>query len=193
MMHLKVRATPTTTATSSMSGRGRGGDDTGRAELITPPPPGGLLRTPMATLMERVTERRVILRSLETAAKERAAAAEAADPGVDREDAGKKSAGGGAEDVGRGGGGGGGGKGQVGAGGGALWVDKYAPEGFRDLLSDEKINREVLRAVKAWDPFVFKKEVRLLLRFTGGFRDGDGGASSCVAEVVGLSCGTFVM
>ncbi|CAN0574134.1 unnamed protein product, partial [Ectocarpus sp. 12 AP-2014] len=40
---------------------------------------------------------------------------------------------------------------------GELWVDKYAPDGFRDLLSDEKINREVLRAVKAWDPFVFKK------------------------------------
>lgn len=26
-----------------------------------------------------------------------------------------------------------------------LWVDKYTPRGFLDLLSDETINREVLR------------------------------------------------
>eukprot|EP00953_Heterococcus_sp_UTEX-ZZ885_P011620 6723-Heterococcus_DN1.PRE.1 len=38
---------------------------------------------------------------------------------------------------------------------GRLWVDKYAPSGFSQLLSDERINREVLRAVKAWDSFVF--------------------------------------
>ncbi len=40
-----------------------------------------------------------------------------------------------------------------------LWVDKHAPRSFTDLLSDERTNREVLRAVRAWDPFVFKKEV----------------------------------
>ncbi|CAM9383134.1 unnamed protein product [Pylaiella littoralis] len=151
MMHLKVRAAPTAAATSSMGGTGGGS-----AEL-TPPPPGGLLRTPMETLMERVTERRIILRSLETAAAERAAAAErekdGEGAGVVAEEAGGSDSGG----DGEGGGEGGGSKGRVGAGG-ALWVDKYAPEGFRDLLSDEKINREVLRAVKAWDPFVFKRE-----------------------------------
>jgi chromosome transmission fidelity protein 18 len=38
-----------------------------------------------------------------------------------------------------------------------LWVDKYAPNNFSDLLSDEKINREVLRALHEWDPFVFRK------------------------------------
>lgn len=39
-----------------------------------------------------------------------------------------------------------------------LWVDKYGPKTFSDLLSDERTNREVLRAIRAWDPFVFKKK-----------------------------------
>ena len=38
-----------------------------------------------------------------------------------------------------------------------LWVDKYAPITFSDLLSDERTNREVLRALRQWDPFVFQK------------------------------------
>ncbi|CAN0227834.1 unnamed protein product, partial [Discosporangium mesarthrocarpum] len=65
---------------------------------------------------------------------------------------------------GRGSGGGGAGEGEraqekkSGAVDGVLWVDRYAPVTFRDLLSDERVNREFLRAVKAWDPFVFKKE-----------------------------------
>lgn len=37
-----------------------------------------------------------------------------------------------------------------------LWVGKYAPRAFMDLLSPEKINRDVLRALKQWDAFVFK-------------------------------------
>ncbi len=41
-----------------------------------------------------------------------------------------------------------------------LWVDSHAPSAFTHLLSDERINREVLRAVKAWDPFVFGKDYR---------------------------------
>jgi chromosome transmission fidelity protein 18 len=36
-----------------------------------------------------------------------------------------------------------------------LWVDKHAPSSFQHLLSDERTNREVLRALRAWDPFVF--------------------------------------
>ena len=36
-----------------------------------------------------------------------------------------------------------------------LWVDKYAPKAFSQLLSPEKINREVLRALKLWDAHVF--------------------------------------
>lgn len=133
-----------------------------------------LLRTPIAELMSRVTERRVIERSLATAAIEAAASASATrneneplendhgkkDDDNDEEEEEERENGAREPAGGAGGAGAGKGKRAGAAGGGALWVDKYAPEGFRDLLSDEKINREVLRAVKAWDPFVFKKEVR---------------------------------
>lgn len=33
----------------------------------------------------------------------------------------------------------------------ALWVDKYSPQSFFELLSDDQINREVVRWVKSWD------------------------------------------
>ncbi|KAK3258339.1 hypothetical protein CYMTET_32611, partial [Cymbomonas tetramitiformis] len=36
-----------------------------------------------------------------------------------------------------------------------LWVDKYSPKAFNELLSDDRTNREVLRWLKAWDPAVF--------------------------------------
>ena len=36
-----------------------------------------------------------------------------------------------------------------------LWVDKYAPRSFSELLSDEPTNRGVLRWLKAWDHVVF--------------------------------------
>ena len=39
-----------------------------------------------------------------------------------------------------------------------LWVDKHAPTSISHLLSDERTNREVLRALRAWDPYVFKRE-----------------------------------
>lgn len=38
-----------------------------------------------------------------------------------------------------------------------LWVEKYKPRNFTQLLSPETINREVLRALKQWDNYVFKK------------------------------------
>ncbi|KAJ0410247.1 hypothetical protein P43SY_002579 [Pythium insidiosum] len=38
---------------------------------------------------------------------------------------------------------------------GVLWLDKYKPERFIDLLSDERTNREVLGWIKSWDAFVF--------------------------------------
>jgi hypothetical protein len=37
-----------------------------------------------------------------------------------------------------------------------LWVDKYYPKSFTHLLSSEQTNRQVLKAVKDWDAFVFK-------------------------------------
>ncbi len=35
------------------------------------------------------------------------------------------------------------------------WAQKYAPSGFLELLSDERVNREALRWLKAWDGSVF--------------------------------------
>lgn len=54
-------------------------------------------------------------------------------------------------DDGEKGGGDGDGRGQ------GLWVDKYTPKVFSQLLSPEHINRDVLRSLKDWDHFVFKK------------------------------------
>jgi len=39
-----------------------------------------------------------------------------------------------------------------------LWVDKHAPTSISHLLSDERTNREVLRTLRGWDPYVFKKD-----------------------------------
>ncbi len=36
-----------------------------------------------------------------------------------------------------------------------LWVDRYAPRKFTDLLSAELTNREVLKWIKTWDECVF--------------------------------------
>lgn len=46
-----------------------------------------------------------------------------------------------------------------------LWTDKYLPKNFSELLSDDKINREVLTWLKTWDPIVYKKKVRILINF----------------------------
>lgn len=39
-----------------------------------------------------------------------------------------------------------------------LWVDKHAPTSISHLLSDERTNREVIRALKLWDPYVFRRD-----------------------------------
>ncbi|KAK3025456.1 hypothetical protein RJ639_041342, partial [Escallonia herrerae] len=41
-----------------------------------------------------------------------------------------------------------------------LWVDKYAPSSFMELLSDEQTNREVLLWLKQWDSCVFGSEIK---------------------------------
>ncbi|CAI9117844.1 OLC1v1019329C1 [Oldenlandia corymbosa var. corymbosa] len=41
-----------------------------------------------------------------------------------------------------------------------LWVDKYAPSTFMELLSDEHTNREVLLWLKQWDSCVFGSEIK---------------------------------
>lgn len=37
------------------------------------------------------------------------------------------------------------------------WVRKYEPTKFVDLLTDEKLNRDILTWLKSWDPIVFNK------------------------------------
>jgi len=39
-----------------------------------------------------------------------------------------------------------------------LWVDKHAPHSFAHLLSEERANREVVRALREWDPYVFHRD-----------------------------------
>ncbi|KAF5839559.1 P-loop containing nucleoside triphosphate hydrolase protein [Dunaliella salina] len=41
-------------------------------------------------------------------------------------------------------------------GGSLLWVNKYAPQSFMSLLSDEQTNRAVAKWVKSWDPCLGK-------------------------------------
>ena len=36
-------------------------------------------------------------------------------------------------------------------------MDRYSPRGYADLLSEERLNREVLAWLKSWDPVVFGK------------------------------------
>ncbi|XP_014610820.1 PREDICTED: chromosome transmission fidelity protein 18 homolog [Polistes canadensis] len=40
-----------------------------------------------------------------------------------------------------------------------LWVDKYKPKKYIELLSDENVNRQFLYWLKLWDKVVFHKEV----------------------------------
>lgn len=39
-----------------------------------------------------------------------------------------------------------------------MWVEKYQPRTFIDLLGDDRLHRETLRWLKAWDPCVFGRE-----------------------------------
>ncbi|KAL5018093.1 hypothetical protein ScPMuIL_003815 [Solemya velum] len=42
-----------------------------------------------------------------------------------------------------------------------LWVEKYAPKKYTDLLSEESINRTLLHWLKLWDYVVFGKELKV--------------------------------
>jgi hypothetical protein len=41
-----------------------------------------------------------------------------------------------------------------------MWVDKYRPTCFNELLSHDRTNREMLRWLKAWDVCVFNTPAR---------------------------------
>ena len=79
-----------------------------------------------------------------------------------------------------------------GGGGGAatsLWVDKYAPRTFLDLLSSDSLNRAVLRWVRQWDDKVFASDSSSGNSSKsrtggkgGGFFGGSGSGSSVAVE-----------
>ncbi|KFH68850.1 hypothetical protein MVEG_05654 [Podila verticillata NRRL 6337] len=41
-----------------------------------------------------------------------------------------------------------------------LWVDKYRPKKYTDLMGDERVNREVLSWIKEWDQCVFGRKFK---------------------------------
>lgn len=40
-----------------------------------------------------------------------------------------------------------------------LWVDKYRPRSYLELLSDETVNRQLLYWLKLWDKVVFNRNI----------------------------------
>lgn len=44
---------------------------------------------------------------------------------------------------------------------GDLWVEKYRPRKYLDLLSDESTNRSLLSWLKMWDKIVFNRYVSI--------------------------------
>ncbi|KAF9191281.1 hypothetical protein BGZ50_009496 [Haplosporangium sp. Z 11] len=42
-----------------------------------------------------------------------------------------------------------------------LWVDKYRPKKYTDLMGDERVNREVLSWIKEWDQCVFGRKKKI--------------------------------
>jgi hypothetical protein len=51
-----------------------------------------------------------------------------------------------------------------------LWVDRYRPKKYTELLGDERVHREVLSWLKEWDRCVFGKNNKV----RGKKRDRDG-------------------
>ena len=84
-----------------------------------------------------------------------------------------------------------------------LWVDKYAPQGFMDLLSDEKINRDVVKWMKMWDHCVFGKSIDSKEQSTDAYKRPDqkivllagppGLGKTTLAHIVARHCGYKVM
>ena len=87
-----------------------------------------------------------------------------------------------------------------------LWVDKYAPRRFIELVSNERTNRLVLKWLKSWDPFVYKSKPKSVPKTgeKGGNQVKDdvrpeqkvillsgppGSGKSTLAHVVALHCG----
>lgn len=73
-----------------------------------------------------------------------------------------------------------------------LWVLKYSPKTFRDVLSDETMNLRLLQWLRSWDPYVFRGDETGTGR-TGAGRDREGpaevGATAPPAERIAVLVG----
>ncbi|VDN51833.1 unnamed protein product [Dracunculus medinensis] len=69
---------------------------------------------------------------------------------------------------------------------GLLWVDKYTPRSYIELLSDEKVNRLLLHWVKLWDLCVFNRSVVLISGVAGV-------GKTTLASIVAKHCGYHVI
>jgi chromosome transmission fidelity protein 18 len=69
-----------------------------------------------------------------------------------------------------------------------LWVDRYRPEKFTELVGDERVHREAMAWLKEWDECVFKKKKKkpkakeTVIGKKRGWDDGDGGDAGRFAE-----------
>ena len=82
-----------------------------------------------------------------------------------------------------------------------LWVQKHYPKSFSHLLSADKNNREILRFIKAWDPFIFRRNVSVSKDKEGEVQDKrpvqkavllcgpPGSGKTTLAHVVTTHCG----
>ncbi|RZF37751.1 hypothetical protein LSTR_LSTR017171, partial [Laodelphax striatellus] len=54
-----------------------------------------------------------------------------------------------------------------------LWVEKYRPRRYLDLLSDEGTNKSLLKWLKLWDKVVFNRENKIIAKqkFENKFED----------------------
>ncbi|KAG0259775.1 hypothetical protein DFQ27_003895 [Actinomortierella ambigua] len=64
-----------------------------------------------------------------------------------------------------------------------LWVDKYRPKNYTDLMGDEYVNREVLSWIKEWDQCVFGRKYRKTVGGGGVAGRGSGGAGGAGGQV----------